>query len=94
MITPHDLPPPVSEFTEEQAAKLCAYLFDSIACENAAKALSDAQLADRFLNEVWGIERLTMESEAIVSELLSRFEAKCGIRRDAETGEVVREETI
>lgn len=56
----------------------------------AVDDLTDAQLVEAVLNEVWAVKvAFCSREDFLLSQLVDRFEAKCGIKRDAETGEIV-----
>lgn len=79
------------DYTQEEKDRISARILDSLRRESLIKALSDRELAYRFFDEV--LSEIPMDSNRgfIAEQLLTRFEAKCGIKRDEETGEILPE---
>lgn len=73
-----------SELTPEQADNLLRAMEAMAAIER----MSDIQLSQACIDEVWG-SLPPGRAESLINELLNRFEALAGIERDEETGEVV-----
>lgn len=71
------------EFTAEQAQRV----LDMLDRYTAVQSLTDRELADRFLTEVWA--KMSGNQDFLADELLGRFEHLAGIIRDNETGEIV-----
>lgn len=74
---------PNTQLTDAQAQRL----LDSLDAMTAAESLSDAALADAAIHVL--VTHLTDPSYAVISELINRFEARAGIVRNEETGEIV-----
>jgi hypothetical protein len=75
---------PKTTLNEEQAARLLAALDDSQSIHD----LTDAQLSEAVLNEVWGKQYLFSRPEMLLSEMIGRFDKLAGVKRDEETGEI------
>jgi hypothetical protein len=56
---------------------------------DAVEALTDADLSDAVLNEVWAQISLCSKGEVLLNEMMTRFDKRCGIVRDEE-GEIVK----
>lgn len=62
------------------AAKLARML----ALAEEMQGLTDGELANRVIEEVWGLEEVDTVPGALIDELLNRFEQFAGIERDDE----------
>ena len=72
--------------SEQEATALLGLLNRAESVDN----LTDAELSDAVLKEVWSAKLIFCSREDfLLSELLNRFDAKSGIKRDSETGEIV-----
>jgi hypothetical protein len=84
---------PIAAFGKALFGHIAAGLADLMARMEIAANLSDRELCRHFYNEVWF--KCTPEgtdAELIARELLKRFEAARGIKRDPNTDEMLPEE--
>jgi hypothetical protein len=56
--------------------------------KGAVEKLTDAQLSDAVLKEVWSTLNFGSREDWLIDELISRFESKVGIERDM-NGEIL-----
>ena len=76
---------PWTEMSEEERHKIADGVCRFVDLTKRVEALSDRELAARVVNDVWGkCVRLGTEEEALLDEMITRFEAKSGIERDEE----------
>lgn len=79
---PEDLPKNDSE-------ALCEALLKWLKVTEKVSKLSDTELSIAVVDKIWGrITKLGTEEEALLNELINRFEKHAGIERDEE-GEVI-----
>lgn len=78
--TTPELPP----FTNAQIDKLMKILSDT----DVIHTLTDAELSNAVIKEVWGTLRFCSRKDWLLDEMITRFENKCGIVRN-EDGEIV-----
>lgn len=89
MISPHEPTggnpaPDLSDPLVQKGLERLAHYLDYA---EKAEQMSDAQLIDAVIERVWG-QMAWNEPEALLNELMKRFEQRAGITRD-ENGEII-----
>lgn len=78
----------LSPFSIEDISRLAA-VFE--VHEDIAK-MSDQDLSDAVINEVWAKLRFCSRQDWLLDEMIARFDKRCGIVRGEEDGEVVADD--
>ena len=80
---------PLSDLPGPEQDKLVNHIMKWLKVANEVEKLTDAQLADAVVADVWAkMFKLGTREEALLDEMIKRFEAKSGIERDDE-GEII-----
>lgn len=88
-VTPPPALPKWEDMNQEEKAEAASRVLVVMNRIETISKLSDLELSDRIVNEVWGRMYLGSVEETLLNELVTRFEKLTGIERNEE-GEIVK----
>lgn len=74
------------EWTNERLDALMAILHS----DTSIKSMSNEALSNAVLSEVWANLPLNSRKELLLNEMIDRFDKAYGVKRDDDTGEIVK----